>query len=568
MSSFNKGSYTEYSNKIGLCSNSDHSFISSAPDVVLNFPYKDCVLMGGITKEDVKRDERFLNAKIDRRDIDTLFEPKVLTDFKYVDQSGERALTANDDIEFFDENGELKQNLLIKGNNLIALHTLRQRLAGKVKLIYIDPPYNTGNDGFSYNDQFNHSSWLTFMENRLRIARELLADDGAMWISIDAGESHYLKVLCDEVFGRDNYIDEVIWQRSFAPINLKKTLSRSHDVVLVYAKNYDSNFELNKLPRSDEANSRYKNPDNDLRGPWTSGDLSVGPVINEKVYPIKTPSGRVVYPPNGYCWRLTKERFNEYAQDNRIWFGDRGDNTPRIKRFLSEVKDGVTATTLWLRDEVGDSQEGKREIKTLFPEGEVFGTPKQERLLQRIITLGSNKGDIVLDFTVGSGTTAAVAQKMGRRWIGIEQMDYIETIAKERLKKVIAGEQGGISKSVSWQGGGSFVYLELKKYNEDYKERIVAAETAAELDAIRDDMLRNAFLKFWVNRKDLNRDWYDEEINERKVDLINMLDENQLYLNYADMNDAKYSVTADEKALTNRFYGAPDDSEDDNDGAD
>lgn len=568
MSSFNKGSYTEYSNKIGLCSNSDHSFISSAPDVVLNFPYKDCVLMGGMTKEDVKRDERFLNAKIDRRDIDTLFEPKVLTDFKYVDQSGERALTANDDIEFFDENGELKQNLLIKGNNLIALHTLRQRLAGKVKLIYIDPPYNTGNDGFSYNDQFNHSSWLTFMENRLRIARELLADDGAMWISIDAGESHYLKVLCDEVFGRDNYIDEVIWQRSFAPINLKKTLSRSHDVVLVYAKNYDSNFELNKLPRSDEANSRYKNPDNDLRGPWTSGDLSVGPVINEKVYPIKTPSGRVVYPPNGYCWRLTKERFNEYAQDNRIWFGDRGDNTPRIKRFLSEVKDGVTATTLWLRDEVGDSQEGKREIKTLFPEGEVFGTPKQERLLQRIITLGSNKGDIVLDFTVGSGTTAAVAQKMGRRWIGIEQMDYIETIAKERLKKVIAGEQGGISKSVNWQGGGSFVYLELKKYNEDYKERIVAAETATELDTIRDDMLRNAFLKFWVNRKDLNRDWYDEEINERKVDLINMLDENQLYLNYADMNDAKYSVTADENALTNRFYGAPDDSEDDNDGAD
>ncbi len=568
MSSFNKGSYTKYGNKIGLYSNSDHSFISSASDVVLNFPYKDCVLMGGMTKEDVKRDERFLNAKIDRRDIDILFEPKVLTDFKYVDQSGERALTANDNVEFFDEDGELKQNLLIKGNNLIALHTLRQRLAGKVKLIYIDPPYNTGNDGFSYNDQFNHSSWLTFMENRLRIARELLADDGTMWISIDAGESHYLKVLCDEVFGRDNYIDEVIWQRSFAPINLKKTLSRSHDVVLVYAKNYDSNFELNKLPRSDEANSRYKNPDNDPRGPWTSGDLSVGPVINEKVYPIKTPSGRVVYPPNGYCWRLTKERFNEYAQDNRIWFGDRGDNTPRIKRFLSEVKDGVTATTLWLRDEVGDSQEGKREIKTLFPEGEVFGTPKQERLLQRIITLGSNKGDIVLDFTVGSGTTAAVAQKMGRRWIGIEQMDYIETIAKERLKKVIAGEQGGISKSINWQGGGSFVYLELKKYNEDYKERIVAAETAAELDAIRDDMLRNAFLKFWVNRKDLKRDWRDEEINERKVDLINMLDENQLYLNYADMNDAKYSVTADEKALTNRFYGASDDSEDDNDGAD
>ena len=557
MPSFNKGNYTEYSNKIGLYSNSQKGFISSSPDVVLNFPYKDCVLEGGMTKEDARRDERFLNIKIDKSDIDTLFDPKVLTDFKYIDSNGERPITAGDDLEFFDDNGELKQNLLIKGNNLIALHTLKQKLAGRVKLIYIDPPYNTGKDGFKYNDHFNHSAWLDFMCNRLSIAREMLSNDGTIWISIDAGESHYLKVLCDEIFGRDNYIDEVVWRRSFAPINLKKTLSRSHDIILVYAKRMTQDFELNKLPRSDEANSRYKNPDNDPRGPWTSGDLSVGPVIKEKVYPITTPSGRVVYPPTGYCWRLTRERFDEYVNDNRIWFGDEGNNTPRIKRFLSEVKDGITATTLWTRDEVGDSQEGKREIKALCDSGDIFETPKQERLLRRIILLGSNKGDIVLDFTLGSGTTAAVAHKMGRRWIGIEQMDYIETIAKERLKKVIAGEQGGISKSVNWQGGGSFVYMELKKYNQEYVDQINAAINMTELEEVYKRMYQNAFLKFWFDKKTFERDegFRSMDLDTRKQALVNILDENQLYLNYADMDDVKYHVTDDEKALTRRFYG-------------
>ena len=305
-------------------------------------------------------------------------------------------------------------NMLIKGDNLEALKALLPYYKGKVKCIYIDPPYNTGSAFEHYDDNLEHSTWLSMMYPRLELLRELLAEDGSIWISIDADESHYLKVLCDEIFGRKNFIDEVVWQRAYAPINLKKTLSRSHDIILVYAKDKTNNYQLNKLPRSNEANDRYKNPDNDSRGVWMSDNLSVGPIIQEKVYEITTPSGRKVLPPAGYCWRLTKEVFAEYVADNRIWFGPKGNNTPRIKRFLSEVRQGVVAMTLWLREEVGDNQEAKREIKALLPEEKnPFDTPKPERLIERILTLATNKGDLVLDSFLGSGTTAAVAQKMG-----------------------------------------------------------------------------------------------------------------------------------------------------------
>lgn len=358
-------------------------------------------------------------------------------------------------------NDDIFDNMLIHGDNLLALKALEQEYAGKVKCIYIDPPYNTGNAFEHYDDGIEHSLWLSLMRERLEVLRNLLSEDGSIWISIDADESHYLKVLCDEVFGRSNFIDEVIWQRSYAPINLKKTLSRSHDAILVYAKNQTPNFCLNKLPRSDDANARYKNPDNDPRGVWQSDNLSVGPVIEEKVYAIITPSGRSVLPPKGYCWRLTKERLAEYIADNRIWFGEDGNNTPRIKRFLSEVKDGVVAMTLWTHQEVGHNQDAKREIKALNL-GSVFDTPKPERLIERILTLGSNKGDLVLDSFLGSGTTAAVAHKMGRRWIGIELGDHCDTHCAPRLKKVIDGEdQGGITKSANWQGGGGFRYYNL-----------------------------------------------------------------------------------------------------------
>ena len=523
-------SYTKYSNKIGLTAGG--KFIDESTDVVLDFPFKDTVLKAGMNKEDLENsndvDEPFLNEVIAKPEIDELFEPKILVNARKYDNSNRRGVqisSISDD-----------DNLVIKGNNLIALHSLKKRYAGKVKLIYLDPPYNTTKD-FEYNDRFTHATWLTFMKSRLEIAWDLLAEDGTIWISIDDNESHYLKVLADSVFGRENFLNEVIWQRAYAPVNLKKTFSRSHDYIQVYAKNNSSNKELNRLPRSAEANSRYKNPDNDPRGPWKSGDLSVGPAVQSNIYEITTPSGRKVLPPDGYSWRLSKDRLKEFIDDNRIWFGKDGDNVPRIKRFLSEVG-GVVAQTLWTYQEVGHNQDAKKEIKALFEGQALFGTPKPEKLLQRILTLGSNKNDLVLDFFMGSATTQAVAMKMGRRFIGIEQMDYINTVSVPRLQKVIEGEQGGISKDINWQGGGSFVYAELMEKNQGYLKDLQRSESIQELMKVYDRMKENADIDF---RLDLEK--FEEEINtfssldERRRELIRILDKNQLYYNYANIDD-------------------------------
>ena len=379
---------------------------------------------------------------------------------KTADKTPYKVLVENKELSYGDQT---QGNMLIKGDNLEALKALLPYYKGRVKCIYIDPPYNTGSAFEHYDDNLEHSTWLSLMYPRLELLRELLAENGSIWISIDAEESHYLKVICDEIFGRKNFIDEVVWQRAFAPVNLKKTLSRSHDIILVYAKNFAPNFTLNTLPRSSSQLSNYKNPDNDPRGVWTSADCTVGPVIEEKCYPITLPSGRVVYPPQGRCWVFTQERFQEMKDDKRIWFGAEGNNAPRVKKFLSDVKQGVVATTLWMRDEVGDNQEAKREIKALnFPS--VFSTPKPERLLERILILGSNKGDLVLDSFLGSGTTAAVAQKMGRKYIGIEMGEHAITHCAPRLKQVIDGtDQGGISKTTNWQGGGGFTFYDLGK---------------------------------------------------------------------------------------------------------
>ncbi len=367
-----------------------------------------------------------------------------------------RMLKANAELSY----GEQNENMIIKGDNLEALQALLPYYKGQIKCIYIDPPYNTGGAFEHYDDNLEHSKWLSLIYPRLELLRELLAEDGSIWISIDSDECHYLKVICDEIFGRKNFIDEIVWQRAFAPVNLKKTLSRSHDVLLVYAKNYNEDYELNKLPRSSSQISNYKNPDNDERGVWTSADCTVGPAVEEKLYEIITPSGRIVTPPTGRCWLFTKDRFEEMKADNRIWFGAKGDNAPRVKKFLSEVKQGVVAMTLWLRDDVGDNQEAKREIKALNFET-VFDTPKPERLIQRVLTLATNEGDLVLDSFLGSGTTCAVAQKMGRKYIGVEMGEHAITHCVPRMKAVIDGEQGGISKAVDWKGGGGYAFYDL-----------------------------------------------------------------------------------------------------------
>lgn len=351
------------------------------------------------------------------------------------------------------------ENMLIHGDNLLALKALEQKFAGRVKCIFIDPPYNTGAAFKHYDDNLEHSTWLSLMAPRLQILKNLLSDAGSIWISIDDDEGHYLKVLCDEVFGRQNFINTVIWEKKFSPQNDAKWLSDSHDFVLVYAKN-KAVWRPNLLPRTEKMNNRYNNPDNDPRGAWTSGDVSVKTYNASMDYPIKTPSGRIVNPPAGYCWRFSKEKFAELVADNRIWFGANGDSVPRVKRFLADVKNGMTVMTVWKYTEVGHNQNARREV-VAFNSQSVFATPKPERLIERILTLGSNEGDIVLDSFLGSGTTAAVAHKMGRRYIGIELGDHCYTHCLPRLKAVVDGEQGGISKAVDWKGGGGFKFYEL-----------------------------------------------------------------------------------------------------------
>lgn len=377
-------------------------------------------------------------------------EPRILIEDPEKSYHADKRVSDND---IFD-------NMLIHGDNLLALKALEQDYAGRVKCIYIDPPYNTGNAFEHYDDGLEHSIWLSLMRERLELLKNLLSDDGSIWINLDDNESHYCKVLCDEIFGRINFVSNVIWQKKFSPSNDAKWLSDNHDHILCYAKNKIT-WRPNLLPRSDLMNSRYKNPDNDIRGPWTSGDVSVKTYSASCDYPITTPSGRVVNPPRGYCWRFSREKFQEMVADNRIWFGENGNSVPRVKRFLSDVKDGITALTIWTYQEVGHNQDAKKEVKS-FNDKDVFATPKPERLIERILTLGSNKGDLVLDSFLGSGTTAAVAHKMGRRWIGIELGEHCDTCCVPRLKKVIDGEDaGGITKSANWRGGGGFRYYNL-----------------------------------------------------------------------------------------------------------
>jgi adenine-specific DNA-methyltransferase len=351
-------------------------------------------------------------------------------------------------------------NMLIQGDNLEALKALLPFYAGRVKCIYIDPPYNTRSAFEHYDDNLEHSQWLALMWPRLEILRDLLAEDGSIWVSIDDNEGHYLKVIMDEVFHRNNFVANIIWQKVFSPKNTAKHFSEDHDHILVYARN-GKIWRPNDMPRSERMKATYRNPDNDPRGPWTSGDVSARNFYGAGTYSITCPSGRVIPgPPNGMYWRVSKAKFDEMDADNRIWWGADGNNTPRIKRFLSEVKQGVVPQTIWMNSDVGNTQEAKKEVVAIFG-AENFMTPKPERLLARVIHIATSPGDLVLDSFLGSGTTAAVAHKMGRRYIGIEMGEHAVTHCAPRLSKVIDGEQGGISESVGWKGGGGFRFYQL-----------------------------------------------------------------------------------------------------------
>lgn len=534
-------SYTAFKNKIGLTANGE--YLTESKEVELAWPYKDCVLEGGQTKEDQRRNEIFWNTTLAPDEIDRLLDPKVLTNFKKYDKNGEHEVK---DIS-------AKDNLVIKGNNLLALHSLKKVYAGKVKLIYIDPPYNTGNDSFGYNDSFNHSSWLTFLKNRLEVAYQLLASNGSIWINLDDEESHYAKVLCDEIFGRENFISNVIWQKKYAPQNDAKYFSDNHDHILVYAKNA-ANFKLNLLPRSEEMNSRYKNPDNDERGPWASDNLLVKTYAAEYDYPISNPAGKTINPPNGACWRVSKNKFEELKEDNRIWFGEDGKNVPRLKRFLSEVKQGVTPLTIWSYKEVGHNQDARRELFALIKTN-IFKTPKPEKLIKRIIELGSDQGDLVLDFFAGSGTTPAVAHKMKRRFIACEQMDYCDEVTLARLQKVLAGEKGGISESVQWQGGGEFIYCELAKQNQFYIDTITNANSSSKLNELVTEILSYASVNYLVLKDKFKLESFSSlNLEDKKKMLISMLELNNLYVPYSEIDDQSFAFNEQLKKLNNAFY--------------
>lgn len=359
-------------------------------------------------------------------------------------------------------------NMLIQGDNLEALKALLPFYAGRVKCIYIDPPYNTRSAFEHYDDNLEHTEWLAMMWPRLELLRELLSEDGSLWVSIDDNEGHYLKVILDEVFGRKNFIDTAIWRKNYSPKSSAKHLSSDHDYLLIHAKNSDK-WRPKLMPRSDRQNKAYKNLDDDPRGPWKTSDLSARNFYSLGKYAILSPKGRKIEgPPGGNYWRVSEEKFWELDRDKRIWWGRDGDAIPQIKRFLSEVKQGVTPQTYWHYDEVGHTQEAKKEILTLF-ENDVFITPKPERLLERVVHLASEPGDYVLDSFLGSGTTSAVAHKMGRKYIGIEMGEHAKTHCAPRLRKVIDGEQGGISETANWKGGGGFRFYRLGApvFNED-----------------------------------------------------------------------------------------------------
>ncbi|GAA7981008.1 hypothetical protein HpBT077_06830 [Helicobacter pylori] len=527
-----ENSFTRFENKIGLYSQGRP--IKSSELVVLNFPFKDNVLLGNAKDISTKSKELFYHEILHKKEIDTLLKKKALCRFE---MHGEGDLES----ALQDKN----TNYLIKGNNLIALHSLKKKFAKQVKCIYIDPPYNTGNDSFNYNDNFNHSSWLVFMKNRLEVAREFLSDDGVIFVQCDDNEQAYLKVLMDEIFLRDNFVGCISWKQFHSVKNDATNFSKNIEYILCYCKNFSKNlisnepFDKSSLYKLKDENGFYK-----LDPVWAKSGNNFSP------YTFL--NGKTWSPPSGTFWRYSIGTLKDMEQNNRIVFDGKN---PMAKRYLSEVAEGRKTSTFWDGSEVGYNLNGDTEIKQLFNGNKVFNNPKPEALISRIIEISTNENDLVLDFFAGSGTTCAVAHKMKRRYIGIEQMDYIETITKERLKKVIEGEQGGISKKCDFKGGGSFVYAELKKVNLEIKKQILNAKSANECLKIFND-LNERFLK----RTDCkigeidSEEFHNLDLNEQKRICCALLDSNEDYLNLGDMDEDAWGIDEITKKYNEIFY--------------
>lgn len=569
-------SYTQHKNKVGLTI--DGKYLKQRNEVALVWPFKDCILEGGQSREEDKREEIFFNEILAQDEITQLLEPKVLTNAKRIeaDTSTGSVQAIEKPVNQFNrnDNGTITDNLIIKGNNLLALHTLKEEFAGKVKLIYIDPPYNTDSDSFKYNDSFNHSSWLTFIKNRLYAAKELLNKEGIIFIHIGDQELHYLKIVADEVFGRDRFIATIPRKTRSGKSDVPWKLSQDFDWMLVYTKSAPKTTQLFK--RAIER--RYHKSDDFPNDEWRLSDLTTQRSIIERPnsnFTMVNPKTGEQFPVNpNRCWSVTVGTFQEFYTKGKIVFpgdydflkitipamrifkseeieknGDDFDKTYISSDFLNKAMSELLGTETF-------NKVGTDEMVALFG-NKKFDYPKNELLLQRIIEYSTNEDEIVLDFFMGSGTTAAASHKMNRQYIGVEQMDYLETVAVERLKKVIEGEQGGISKSVNWQGGGSFVYFELKKYNQTFIEQIASASSATRLLEIWEQMKAKSFLNYNVDIK--KQDEHLEEFKtlslaEQKQHLCELLDKNQLYVNLSSLNDADFACTEDEKKVTQDFY--------------
>jgi len=565
------GSYTQYANRIGLASGG--KFLTDSTDYVLDFPYKDCVLEGGQSTEEgndvyfeydadandyvekaAKRKEIFYNNIIAKDEIDRLLEPKAFQKVVRYDANGETIPTSfTRDAELNRQRGlpedTITDNLIIKGNNLLALHSLEKEFKGKVKLIYIDPPYNTGNDGFVYNDRFNHSSWLTFMYNRLHTAKNLLKDDGFILVQCDDFEQAYLKILMDDVFGRDNFRNSIYWHRTYAGKTVSKNLPWNTDIIHLFSKNPEINIYPVTSKLSDKDIASYTKDDNDGRGKYNTVSLQkTGGPGPETTYDYIDNFGRIwKCPAKG--WRMRQSKLKALENDNRLYITDK---TIREKYYLAErLKIGKQIDNFW--GDIGNLNRSSDETFGLLGQ-------KTESLLQRLITMTTLENDVIIDYHLGTGTTSAVAHKMNRQYIGIEQMDYIEDYAIHRMNKVLSGDNSGISKDVNWQGGGSFVYAELAKNNETAKERIDACNSLEELLQLFEELNTRYFLDYNVRIKDFKENVVKEEafvnlsLARQKELFKRMLDNNQLYVNLSEVEDARYNLSEDAIRLTKDFY--------------
>lgn len=556
------GSYTMFKNKIGLA-NENGRFVSESREVVLSWPYKDCMLEGGQTKEDAKRNEVFWNETLAPDEVNRLTEPKVFSNFKRYDKEGEHQ------VDHLSDN----DNLIIKGNNLLALHSLKKKYAGQVKLIYIDPPYyfrkKLSTDTFKYNSNFHLSTWLTFMRDRLECAKHLLAPSGTIWIHMGDEGMHYLKLVADQVFGINHFIGTLPRRTRNGKSDVPFNFSQDFDWLLVY-----TNVEESQAVMGRAVERKYYTTEDYPGKPWRLADLTKQTTAKERensFFTMVDPKTGKEYPPSEKrTWCITKETFDFHYKRGYIVFPDDYDflkiTKPYSRKFKYEDEANGKLSSIisdcqiqqFLKSLLYDCKNeiGNNEINDLFGRDE-FDYAKPENLIKIIMEAVTNEGDLVMDFFSGSGTTVAVAHKLGRKYIGCEQIDHQIELTVNRLNEVICGEQGGVSKSIGWQGGGSFVYCELSKANGKFADEIENAETTGQLMDIWNRMKATDYLNYKVDVKEVDANVADFEglnLDDQKRFLIECLNKNLLYVPLSDIDSNEYGVTDEDKRLTREFY--------------